>query len=102
MDHTSGLHCTLATDYQLKIDEFKMDYENVGIAITPKVHCLYDHVPEFISRHGLSLGKFAEQTCESVHCDFLKEWKRYMCDVSHPTYPDKIKSCVVKYNSKHL
>ena len=93
---------TLDKDYKLKIDEFKMDYLNVGISVTPKVHCVFEHVSEFISRRGMSLGKYAEQASESVHCDFLKEWKRYACDISHPTYPDKIRSCVVKYNSKHV
>ena len=92
----------LEPDYLVKIERFRTSYLKLGINITPKVHAVFDHVGEFCKKKNMGLAKFAEQASESVHRDFLQEWNRCKCDVSHPDYAKTLCECVVRYNSKHL
>ena len=50
---------------------------HADISITPKVHILTEHVPDFCKKHGYSLGWYSEQALESCHYDFLRNcWER--------------------------
>ena len=87
------------------INEFKDLYLTLGISVTPKVHVLIKHVPEFISKHGRSLGWFLEQALESTHHDFLRNcWGKqsYKRTIGHPEYAKNLKAAVVSYTSKHM
>ncbi|CAL4067310.1 unnamed protein product, partial [Meganyctiphanes norvegica] len=58
---------TLDPQYDTYINQFKYAYKDMDITITPKVHILLMHVPDFITKHNRSLGWYSEQTLESVH-----------------------------------
>ena len=92
----------LQPDFLIVIQRFRKSYESLGINITPKVHAVFEHVGEFCKRKNEGLAKYAEQASESVHHDFKTEWERFKYDMSHSMYPERLRSCVVTYNSKHL
>ena len=94
---------SLDQDYARFIQAFKESCAHLPVSITPKLHILFFHVPEFIHRKGMPLGFFSEQASESVHHDFQKFWdSRYKREMSHPLYHDKLLRSVVEYNSKHI
>ena len=95
----------LDPDFNNYINEFKDLYCTLGISVTPKVHILIKHVPEFISKYGRSLGWFSEQALESTHHDFLKNcWEKqsYKRTIGHPEYAKNLKAAVISYTSKHI
>lgn len=93
----------LRYDFQEKIAEFETSFLDLGIGITPKVHILLRHVPEFCWRHEKALGRFSEQASESVHVALKEFWKkRKVSDLSNPRYEQSLRQTVVEFNSKHL
>ena len=57
--------------WKLSIEELRKKwlnlYKKYGISITNKVHRLIDHVEDFISVTGNSLGRCNDQLIEAVH-----------------------------------
>lgn len=92
----------LHPNYKEYIDNFKSTYLKLGIPLTPKVHCIITHVPQFCEVTGLGLGKFSEQASESVHYDFLKVWEHYKVPEENVNFSHKLLRAVVKYNSLHI
>ena len=77
----------LEPDFEDKIHEFKILCEELPISITPKLHILFYHVPEFVKAVNNSLGLYSEQTSELVHHDFGILWnQRYKREIIHPDY----------------
>ena len=94
---------SLGHDFSHLIFNFKGSCEQLPVSITPKLHILFFHVPEFIRRKNSPLGVFSEQASESVHQDYQKFWDmRYKRDVSHPDYSNQLLKSIVEYNSKHI
>ena len=60
----------LQSGFEQKIDVFEATIKAVGVSITNKIHCIYDHVIPFCNKHGRGLGFFLEQAAESAHRDF--------------------------------
>ena len=50
-------------------------------AITPKLHMLFVHVPEFAAKHK-NLGLFSESVFESIHAEFNQLDRTYACVTS--------------------
>ena len=92
----------LDNDYKQKIKNFEIAYRNLGISVTPKVHCIFFEVPIFIEKHGKPLGFFTEQVFESMHSDWKPTWARYKRNENHPQFEEQLKSAVVNYNSLHV
>ena len=65
---------SLDQDFAQHIQNFRDSCDHLPISITPKLHILFVHVPEFINRKNLPLGVFSEQASETVHQDFQKFW----------------------------
>ena len=59
------------------ISAFEQSYLGLGMKMTPKVHALCLHAPEFARLRGIGLGKISEQGLEAVHQVFAKGWSRY-------------------------
>ena len=94
---------SLGQDFAQLIQTFKESCSHLPVSITPKLHILFFHVPEFIQRRNMPLGIFSEQGSETVHQDFQKFWDtRYKRDMSHPNYADQLLTSIIHYNSKHL
>ena len=64
----------LDPQYNFYIQQFENVYKDLGISITPKVHILIKHVPEFIKKHNRSLGWYSEQALENTHYDFSRNF----------------------------
>ena len=69
--------------FRASIMELKKSYRSLGISVTPKVHCVFQHVTKFLEMMGLKtgLGEWSEHAMESVHRDLRLEWERtnYVC-----------------------
>ena len=77
----------------------------MDITITPKVHILLMHVPDFTTKHNRSLGWYSEQTLESVHHDFkINCWEKqgYKRSIGHPDYSQNLTREAIVYSSKNI
>ena len=83
------------------IELFRSAYMKLQISVTPKIHAIIDHVPEFCQLKKVDLGKFSEQASESVHSDFQKTWQRFAVPLSHEQAAKRLLQAVIKYNSLH-
>ena len=56
--------------------------------ITPKVHCVFEHIVQFLEIKELKtgLGAWSEQAMESVHHDLKLEWERSKVGPNHTDY----------------
>lgn len=92
----------LLPSFKNDIKLFKVAYEALQISVTPKVHIIFEHVPQFCEEKNCGLGKFSEQASESVHADFKKTWIHYAIPQSHEHFDEHLLQAVIKYNSLHL
>ena len=93
----------LKSNYKDKIGEFKKNYLNLGVNVTPKVHAVMYHVEEFCEIKGMGLSPWSEQTCESLHHDFNQVWQNYKVkNRDHEEYGQRLLNAMQIYNSKHL
>ena len=91
----------LHPDFETYVASFQRSYCKLRISVTTAVHIVFVHLPQFCKLMHTSLGPFSEQASESVHHDFKTMWsmsgtrqKRGM--------EEKLLSCVVRYNSRHI
>ena len=92
----------LLADFKRCCYRFEAMYKRLEIAITPKVHAIFFHVPDFCSLMNSSLGMFSEQTPESVHYDFQQHWLNFKVSERNPSFSSKFYQCVCMCNSRHL
>ena len=107
VDETFG--CEVKVTLQEILDmmeDFKKCYLPLKISVTPTVHDVYFHVPDWYERNGLErgLGWYSEQATESCHRDFMSNvWlKGYKVPDTHPEYPNKLQGAIAKYNSRRI
>lgn len=93
---------SLNPDFAKLIDNFKKSYLDLGISVTPKVHCIFVHVKEFCKKHQVGLGIFSEQAFESVHHEFKIIWKKYKVHFNHPEYDKRLLRAVCEFNGLHV
>ena len=67
---------TLGVGYMAAIKEFKKDYLELGITVTPKAHIVFQHITEFLQivntqnyNEPVGLGYYSEQSFEALHSD---------------------------------
>ena len=95
----------LELNFQEKINEFGTCYLKLGLPVTPKVHAILVHVPQFLTRNSKQkkgLGYWSEQASESVHHDWDALWGDYKRPITHKEYKDKLLACAIRYNSRHI
>ncbi len=89
--------------YKDHIAAFKQAYYDLNISITPKIHAILFHVPQFCESMDVGLGRFSEQASESVHCGFKAVWTRgYKVGATHPEYASRLLRAVNVYNTEHI
>ncbi len=71
--------------------------------MTPKVHVVIHHVPEYVRRTGVQLGPTSEQALASQHrfFDFFYHKFKVNCTKS-PVSRERLLKSVLHYNSCHL
>ena len=89
------------------MDEFKNIYlELENITVPPKVHILFNHVEEYISKFGIDqkgLGFYSEQTGESVHQKFEQTFSKYKIENTNAeNYGLRLRKIVVEFSSLHI
>ena len=92
----------LHQDYLDRIDEFKTSLFATGMRITPKMHIIIFHIPQWCGHFKKSLGLYSEQTLESSHKKFKKYFDRYKVAQLNPRFGEQLKSAVCSFNSKAL
>ena len=92
----------LKPGYKERITEFHQAFLCLGLNVTPKVHAVIVHIPQFCDKTGKGLGYWSEQASESVHSDFKLTNNRFKVNQAHPDHPEKMLRAVVKYNSSHI
>lgn len=92
----------LKEDYDIYISRFKESYIALHIPITPKVHAVFFHVPDFCAKVKRGLAFYSEQAVESLHSDFKSVWSKYKRSMDHPNYAGNLLRAVQEYNAKHL
>ena len=79
-------------------------YMKLGITITLKVHVIFNHLEQMLSRcHGLGLGIYSAQAIESSHREFLDHfWYKYKIEsLTNPNYAQNLMKACVEFSSKH-
>ena len=99
---TSCFGQNLDPDYKSKIAQFQPSYIKLPISVTPNVHAVFFHVPQFIKTKKMGLGLFSEQATEALHSNFKVYWDRYKRDSSHPDYAKHLLKCLTEYSSKKI
>ena len=98
----------LDPEYSENIKNFKDAYEKLGISITPKVHIIFQHVVEFLTRENsnrdqkVGLGHFSEQSFESSHHDIKVLWDMVKVAEDHPEFPKRLRYFCSRYLSSHM
>ena len=92
----------LIGDYEGAIKSFSKLYtdlhNNFGVTVTVKVHLVMGHViPQINKRHpGFGIGVLTEQSFESAHHEFKREWQKTKLAMDHSDYPKALLDCVVR------
>ena len=93
---------TLDPDYQCKIDDFKSKFLALNLSVTPKIHSVFRHLPEFLEPYKSGLSRFSEQALESVHHEYNEIWRRYKVSPMSPVYDIKLLQSVTCFNSSNV
>lgn len=93
----------LEQNFERHINEFREEYLALSINVTPKIHAIFYHVAHFCNFTKEGLGKYCEQSSESVHYDFKMFWENYKInDINRKEYPERLLRAVLSYNCRHL
>ena len=73
-------------------------YIHFDIWFSNKVHILIEHLPQVIERTGKSL-----YFLEAAHAKFDIIWQRYkVTDLERDSHGEKLRNCVVDFNTKNI
>ena len=92
----------LTPTYVSDITEFRQAFLDTELSITPKIHAILTHVPQFYQMKNQGLGLFSEQAGESVHHDFSVHWERFKVPFQHQVFGNRLAKAVMNYNSRHI
>ncbi len=79
--------------------------KQLGIkSLTPKLHVLLQHAPEWCRRRHCGLGKCSEQSFETSHHDFKHLWEQRfkVNSLNSPSYKKQLLMAVVAFASQHV
>ena len=94
----------LYPSYEVAISRFEHFYRRLDISVTPKVHCVFVHIKQFLELKGevTGLGAWSEQAMESAHHEFKLESQLTKVGPDHPKYDEILFDAVVRFNAKHV
>ena len=97
----------LKPNWREAIDRFGQAWHDLYIHFeiwySNKVHIILEHIPQVIERTGKSLHFSSEQVVEAAHAKFDKIWQRYkVTDLERDSHGEKLRNCVVDFNTKNL
>lgn len=96
---TSCFGQNLDPHYQSIIGEFFNQIQALNISITPKIHAVVYHVPQFIKMKGKPLGLYSEQASESVHFAYSKHASNFKTSAIKTNYEAKLLRTVCTFNT---
>ena len=85
--------------YETHIKNFAYAYNQIsGLRVTPKVHTIIHHVPQFLGHRNEGLGSFSEHAFEAIHYSFNDFYENFkQSDVAL-----RLSSAVCSYNAKNV
>ena len=93
----------LDPNYNLCVQKFIDSCLALDINITPKLHAIFHHVPEFCAKFEKGLGLFSEQSFESLHHNFEQTWNNYkMNNLRHPSYGERLLRAISVFNCRYI
>ena len=79
--------------------------EEFNLPITPKLHIIFEHLPEYFESTGKTLRKRTDQTVEATHSKFDKFVKVHnyqVRDIGSDKAGEQFLKCVKHFNSYNL
>ncbi len=74
-----------------------------NLRMTPKVHVLVHHVPQYVRLTTAPLGPTSEQALESQHRYFDIFYHRFKVNYTNsPVFRERLLNAVLHYNACHL
>lgn len=92
----------LAENYSQVIEHFAWLIKIHKVPITPKIHILLNHAPQFIEENNKGLGYFSEQQFESVHHVWSEHFENYKINSKNDNFVISILNGLSKFNSLNL
>lgn len=92
----------LKQNYQECIKKFMDSYLYLDIPVTPKIHAVFYHVPDFCTKYEHGLEYYAEQAMEATHHDFNETWLKFKVAETNENYAPALLRAVCAYNASHL
>ena len=74
-------------------------------SLTPKIHAIVDHIPDYIEEKGIALGKTSDQLIEATHQQHNKLFNRsgyFVKVLNSPAHKSRLEKGVHHYNSYHV
>ena len=98
---------TLDPFYENCINNFKLSFETLQgkfqITETVKVHMIKNHVQQYITMTGRSLGTESEQALENAHSSFQVIWNKYKVKNSQSEiYKLMYFRAIMNFNGDHI
>jgi hypothetical protein len=91
---------SLVPGWEVALENFTERYLQFGISVTPKAHCIFDHLQDFCESNDRGLGLTSEQAGESLHQNFKKAWaKRKVKDTKNPRWALHLLKTILEYNA---
>lgn len=88
---------TLNSKWEQSHEIFFSLLKQYDIKLTPSMHVLKYHVPEFIANNQSALGLYSEQAGESIHGEWQKFWEKFK-NASNDTKDYALLRAVAKFN----
>ena len=76
--------------------------DGLDLSLPWKIHMLVVHLPQWLDRHGEGMRKYAEQTAELCHHDFVQTNKRFKRGEAHADHGKNLRRSTVEYNSRRI
>ena len=79
--------------------------EQFKTSLTPKIHAIIDHIPDYIEEKGIALGKTSDQLIEATHQQHNKLFNRsgyFVKVLNSPAHKSRLEKGVHHYNSYHV
>ena len=95
-------HRSVVQNVQRKWDNV---HEPFGTSITPKVHAIVDHIPDYIEENGIALGKTSDQLIESTHQQHNRLFTRskyFVKVLNSPAHKSRLEKGVHHYNTYNV
>lgn len=94
-----------ANEIDKHVNDLRKSFQATEVSESLKIHVVLQHLSDCLQfLNGDGLGKWSEQSGESIHRVFLDQfWNKYKINkIDHESYSKRLKQAVVEFSSKHI